>query len=101
MYVPVDGQGEVSRLPCLIFHPAVQEVNQLRGAQPRAAIRDSLLSAWPGRHTKRLQASIDLALSFRTWQSLVRTSGLASRAAADLMAQSIGCAGRGGDKVRS
>jgi AcrR family transcriptional regulator len=71
----------------------VQEVNTLRGAEPRARIREALLTAWPpkGRSTQ-LEATLDLALSFRTWQSLVRGSGLTSKAAADLMATTIGCA---------
>jgi AcrR family transcriptional regulator len=55
--------------------------------EPMTAIHDAIVTAWPrGRRRKRLAAATDLAMSFRTWQSLVRTSGLTSAAAADLMA---------------
>jgi hypothetical protein len=73
--------------------PLVREVSELRGSEPESLIRNALLAGWPrGRRTRKLEASIDLALSFRTWQSLVRGSGLSSRAASDLMATAIGCA---------
>jgi AcrR family transcriptional regulator len=76
----------------LELNPTVREVNELHWGQPLAAVRQSLLDAWPGRATKRLAASVDLAMSFRTWQSLVRGSALTSRAAADLMSDAVGCA---------
>jgi AcrR family transcriptional regulator len=76
----------------LELNPTVREVNELHWGDPLARIRGALLGAWPGRPSKRLAAAVDLAMSFRTWQSLVRGSGLASRAAADLMAESVACA---------
>ena len=75
----------------LELSPTVREVNELHWGPPLLAFRDALLGAWPGRPSKRLTASVDLAMSFRTWQSLVRGSGLTSRAAADLMAESVAC----------
>jgi AcrR family transcriptional regulator len=60
--------------------------------EPMAAIRDALLSAWPrGRGRKRLAAAVELATGFRTWQSLVRGSGLSNRSAAELTATTLGC----------
>jgi AcrR family transcriptional regulator len=54
-------------------------------------VRDALLRAWP-RSARRKQAAalVDVALSFRTWQTLVRARGLRTRAAADLMADTLG-----------
>jgi AcrR family transcriptional regulator len=53
--------------------------------------REALLRAWPSRaRRKRAAALVDVALSFRTWQTLVRDRGLSSRAAADLMADTLG-----------
>jgi len=80
------------------LHPAVREVSELRWGPPLARIREALLGAWPGRTSKRLAATVDLAMSFGAWQSLVRRSGLTSRAAADLMAEMIGCAVAGGPR---
>jgi AcrR family transcriptional regulator len=81
--------------------PVTREVQAHRTAEPMAALRGALLAPWPrGRGFKRLEAAVELALGFRTWQSLVRESGLTSAVAADLMATSLGCvaaqgAGRG------
>lgn len=72
--------------------PVTREVMEERMSAPMTAIRDALLSAWPrGRGHKRLAAAVELAIGFRTWQSLVRTSGLGNDAAAELMATSLGC----------
>ena len=77
-------------------HELTREVTAARTEEPMAAIRDALLAAWPrGRQRKKLGAAVDLALSFRTWQSLVRRSGLTSTAAADLMTRTLDCATRG------
>lgn len=72
--------------------PLVREVNQLRTADQVAAMRAALLEGWPGRRRKRREAVADLALSFPTWQSLVRRSGLSVTAAADLMASLLAAA---------
>ena len=76
----------------LELNPTVREVNELHWGPALLKVRDALLDPWPGRPGKRLGASVDLAMSFRTWQSLVRGSGLSSRAAADLKDDAISCA---------
>jgi hypothetical protein len=64
-----------------------RDISMTYMAEPMAEIRDAIVTAWPrGRRRKGLTAATDLAMSFRTWQSLVRTSGLTTVAAADLMA---------------
>jgi hypothetical protein len=65
-------------------------VNQ--GIRPvMAALSAALAAGWArGRKTR---AAIDLALSFPTWRLLVRESGLSSVGAANLMADTIRCAG--------
>jgi AcrR family transcriptional regulator len=61
-----------------------------------AEIRDTIAAAWPrGRQRKRVVAAAALAIDFRTWQSLVRHSGLSSQAAAQLMAEMIRAAADG------
>ena len=72
--------------------PLVQEVLTATGGPALAAVREALLGAWPqARRTPALEAAVDLALSFRTWQSLVRGSGLTPAAAADVVARMVGC----------
>ena len=73
--------------------PVVGEALTRTGGPALAAVRTALLDAWPAtRRTAGLEAALDLALSFRTWQSLVRGSGLSPAAAADLMSRMVGCA---------
>jgi len=51
---------------------------------------DVILAGWPARaRSKPLRAVSDLAISFRTWQSLVHHSGLTSEAAACMMASLV------------
>lgn len=64
--------------------PPTREILALRFAPPLAAIRDSLAASLP-RRSGRALAALDLALDFRTWQSLVRRSGLSRRQAVELM----------------
>jgi AcrR family transcriptional regulator len=74
--------------------PVTREVSTLRLGEPVAALKRALLDGWPraqGRRRARLEALVDLAMSFHTWQSLVRDSGLASAGAAELMASTLGC----------
>ena len=66
--------------------PLVREVNQLRAAGPLGVIRCALLEAWPP--DREREATVDLAMSFWTWQSL-HDSGLRSPEAADLMARLV------------
>ncbi len=76
-------------------HDLTREVAAARTEAPMAAIRDALLGSWPrGRQRKTLRAAVELAISFRTWQSLVRHSGLTTPAAADLMTRTLDCAAR-------
>lgn len=71
----------------------VAEVSRLWTRQ-LAAMSEVLGAAWPRRGPyEQRAAAIDLALSFRTWQSLVSHSGLPSRTAADLMARTLDCVG--------
>jgi AcrR family transcriptional regulator len=73
--------------------PVVREVLTERGGPPLAALRAVLLEGWPAaRRTPALAAALDLALAFRTWQSLVRGSGLSTPDAADLAARMVCCA---------
>ena len=76
-------------------HDLTREVAVARTEAPMAAIRDALLGSWPrGRRRKKLAAAVDLAISFRTWQSLVRHSGLPTNEAADLMSRTLDCTAR-------
>src|SRR5262245_15049568 len=67
-------------------HPLVREMRDVRGAEPMGLIRASLAEGL-GTAT-RVQAALDLALDFRTWQRLT-ASGLTTAAAADLMAETV------------
>ena len=71
--------------------PMVREVSDLGFGGPLVAIRSALLDAWSDE--PEVVAAVDLALGFRTWQSLAR-SGLGSAAAADLMADLVAAAAR-------
>jgi AcrR family transcriptional regulator len=73
-------------------NPLVDEVLTRSGGPQLAAIRSVLLDAWPAkRQTSELEAALDLALNFRTWQSLTRGSGLSPAAAADLASRMVCC----------
>lgn len=73
-------------------HPLVDEALNRTAGPPLAAIRSALLDAWPAkRQTSELEAALDLALSFRTWQSLTRDSRLSPTAAADLVTRMVCC----------
>jgi hypothetical protein len=73
-------------------NPLVDQVLTRSGGPPLAAIRSVLLDAWPAkRQTPELGAALDLALNFRTWQSLTRGSRLSPAAAADLVSRMVCC----------
>lgn len=73
-------------------NPLVEEVLSRSGGPPLAAIRSALLDAWPAkRRARELEAAVDLALSFRTWEALTRGSKLTPSAAADLMTRMVCC----------
>ncbi|MRX44090.1 TetR/AcrR family transcriptional regulator [Agromyces kandeliae] len=70
--------------------PVLHEVNELRMGAPMAVARDALVEAWPEHaRTPELVAAAALAVDFRTWQTLVRRSGLRQADAAELMASSL------------
>lgn len=72
-------------------HDATREVLEQGIAPAIAELGTALASGWArGRKTR---AAVDLALSFHTWRSLVRQSGLSAGHAADLMATVVRCAG--------
>lgn len=64
----------------------VHEISSAGWGADLGRIRDVIVAAWPGRRrSRRLAAAVDLAVSFRTWQSLVQHSGLTTAKAAELM----------------
>jgi AcrR family transcriptional regulator len=65
--------------------PLLREVSDLRFGVPFAAIRASLSP----RLDARGHAALNLALSFHTWRTLVRESGLSLDAAIDLMIDTV------------
>nr|WP_157341812.1 TetR/AcrR family transcriptional regulator [Nocardioides sp. MAH-18] len=65
--------------------PLVREVSEARWGVPLGAIRAALLG---GATDREGAATVDLAIGFRTWQSL-RHSGLSTADAADLMARVV------------
>lgn len=67
-------------------HALTREMMQMRRGAELAEIRRTLARALPRRAAA--QASLDLALDFRTWQRL-RRGGLSSRAAADSMVRAL------------
>ncbi|GAA1060171.1 TetR/AcrR family transcriptional regulator [Agromyces bracchium] len=68
----------------------LHEVNEFRMSGPLRLARDALVEAWPERlRTPALVAAAALAVDFRTWQTLVRRSGLDQADAVALMASSL------------
>lgn len=63
----------------------LREISDLRFGQPLGAIFASLSDGLS--HTQ--QAALGLALSFHTWRTLVRSAGLATTAAVDLMVRTV------------
>ncbi len=70
-------------------HPLTREMHALRSRSAFAAIREALSEVLPRRG--RAAAVLDLALDFRTWQSLVQRSGLSNAEAAETMVAAIHC----------
>ncbi len=87
--------GQATGLTCVHFgahvlrdtevHPRVREVTQLRATPPVRGSAMPCSPVAPHRRTTGGEAVLDLALSFHTWQSLVRGSSLTSADAAALM----------------
>jgi AcrR family transcriptional regulator len=70
------------------YHPLTKEITELRLEPFMTAYRDVLGT----KLTTKQRAVLRLALSFFTWRSLVRESGLKQGAAVDAMVQAIDCA---------
>ena len=70
------------------YHPLTREIIEMRFAPHAAAWREVL---GVGLTTKQ-RAVLGLALSFFTWRTLVRESGLKSGTAVDAMVRAIDCA---------
>jgi len=72
-------------------HDATREVVEQGIAPAIGELGAALAAGWA--RSRKTRAAIDLALSFHTWRSLVRQSGLSANRAADLMATVVRCAG--------
>lgn len=70
--------------------PMVREVSERGWGPPLGEIRAALLA---GSTDREVAATVDLAMSFRTWQSL-RGSGLSTSEAVELATGLVGCARR-------
>ncbi len=68
------------------FHPLIKEINALR-TEPHFSTYAQVLGA---KLSATQRATLRLALSFFTWRTLVRESGLKRTAAVEAMVQSIG-----------
>ena len=79
------------------LQPLVREMVEQRRLRFLREARDTLLAAWPVRGGRRLllRAVLGLAVDFRTWQTLVRSEELESRAAVSLMTRLVAAVGRG------
>ena len=71
-------------------HALVQEIGVLRWGPPMAAYREVLGAGLNARQ----RALLELALSFFTWRTLTRESGLQQQVAVAAMVQAIDCAGK-------
>ena len=72
-------------------HALVREVNELRAGSAVAAWHEVL----GAKLNARQRALVSLALSFYTWRTLARESGLKQAAAVDAMVRAIEAAGEG------
>jgi AcrR family transcriptional regulator len=70
------------------FHPLTREVTELRMGPYMTAYREVL----GARLTARQRAALNLALSYFTWRSLMRESGLKQGAAVEVMVRAVDCA---------
>jgi AcrR family transcriptional regulator len=78
------------------LEPLVKEMAEKRRLAYLRDARNVLLAGWPARRTRGplLRAVLGLAVSFRTWQTLVRNQGLADRTAVSLMVRLVGAMGK-------
>jgi AcrR family transcriptional regulator len=72
-------------------HEVTREVVMQRIAPAVAELSAALADGWA--RGRKARAVIDLAVSFHTWRSLARESGLSAEQAAVLMARVVCCAG--------
>jgi AcrR family transcriptional regulator len=75
-------------------HPLTAETARMRMAalgELRAVLAEVVV---PARGSPRIEALLDLALDFTTWQALVRRSGLSRDEAVELVVDLVGCATR-------
>jgi AcrR family transcriptional regulator len=72
------------------YHALTREISDLRFGPPMAAYGEVL----GAKLTAKQRALLRLALSFFTWRTLARESGLKHAAAVALMVQAIDCASR-------
>jgi AcrR family transcriptional regulator len=72
-------------------HEVTREAVGQRIGPPLAALGAALGAGWA--RSRKTRAALELALSFHTWRSLVRESGLSTDRAAKLMAEIVRCAG--------
>jgi hypothetical protein len=70
------------------YHALTKETNELRLGPPMAAYREVL----GAKLNAKQRALLRLALSFFTWRTLVRESGLKQGAAVAAMVHAIDCA---------
>jgi hypothetical protein len=70
------------------YHSLTKETVEMRMGPRMAAHRDVL----GAKLSAKQRAVLNVALSFHTWRTLVRESGLKPVAAVDAMVQAIGCA---------
>jgi AcrR family transcriptional regulator len=86
-------ERNAQRAACVLrdaeVHPLVKEINVLRMGPVMAAHREVLGAGLDARQ----QALLQLSITFYTWRSLARESGLSQDAAVDAMVQAIETAG--------
>jgi AcrR family transcriptional regulator len=70
------------------YHPLTREITEMRLGPYMTAYRDVL----GAKLTTKQRAVLRLALSFFTWRTLMRESGLKQGAAVEAMVHAIGCA---------
>lgn len=70
------------------FHALTKEITQMRFGPQMTAYREALGEGL----SPSQRAMLGLSLSFFTWRTLVRESGLSRQAAVEVMAQAVGCA---------
>ena len=85
-------QRNAQRIACVLrdaeYHSLTKEISEMRMGPYMTAYREAL----GAKLSMKQRAVLRLALSFFTWQTLVRESGLKAGAAVEAMVQAIVCA---------